>query len=406
MQEAILAKGSYVLCGDRTLVTSKVEDFAEKIAKIYPAILFQHGEKPNATKVSGFVSISQFKTLKNVLPAEDLSFFSFILSITREREVKVALDRIYGLTALMPKQVLNAITINYKWQSWQCYLDFCKYFILHDPGLVLLSMAPSVDRPEELPSWCPNFHSPSTEQVLYATMLGYSAGFSDRNSRRSTIKLSEDEKSIKIPGFRIDVVKKVVKSHLAFTNSPAQMENWGPNGTAARNLKWESECLDIFQEADSERTVSPESLEIHARTLCGNHFHPTEPIPPTSSIVATYLGFKDFPTHLSTHTDPNEKHLVDTIKDHQSQLKYSNAIHLHSQRKYFNTEDGRVGMGPSRLQEGDVICVFESGASLFVLRFEDDGKKAKLVGDAFMYGCMDLQTMQVDPKAREEFVVT
>lgn len=407
MQEAILAKGSYVLCGDRTLTVSIIEDFAEMISKFYPAILYQHGESNLGTKLSGFVCTSQLKTLRNFLPTEDLTFFSSLLSITREREVEEALDRIYGLLALMPKQVLNAVTVSYEWKPWQGYLNFCQWFIQHETSLTLLSMAPSIEPLKELPSWCPNFHSPSTEGILYSQSLGYSAGFSDRSNRRSTIRLSEDGNAIMIPGFRLDSVKKVVKSHFAISESASQTENFGPNGTAARNLMWDSECIDLFKEASSTERSTPENLEIHARVLCANHFHPTEPVPPTLSIQASYLSLKEFWIHLSSHIDPNEKHTVNTTEEHESQRKYNNAITLQGKRKYFSTVKGRVGMGPSQLQPRDVICVFESGASLFVLRFDTEGKKARLVGDAFMYGCMDLETMPVDPKeAWEEFVVT
>ncbi len=58
IQEAVLAKGMFVLCGDMILVWSVIEDFAERIMKIWPVFHYQHGEAVDSKEVSGFVSIS------------------------------------------------------------------------------------------------------------------------------------------------------------------------------------------------------------------------------------------------------------------------------------------------------------------------------------------------------------
>jgi hypothetical protein len=74
MQEAVLAKGMFVLCGDRTLVRSVIEDFAERIMKIWPAVLYQHAEAVDGIDISGFVSILQIRQWRALLPNESLTF--------------------------------------------------------------------------------------------------------------------------------------------------------------------------------------------------------------------------------------------------------------------------------------------------------------------------------------------
>ena len=55
MQEVILAKGIFVLCGKRVLSWAVIVDFANAINVTYPAVLLQHGERTDGT-IEGFVS--------------------------------------------------------------------------------------------------------------------------------------------------------------------------------------------------------------------------------------------------------------------------------------------------------------------------------------------------------------
>jgi hypothetical protein len=54
-------------------------------------------------------------------------------------------------------------------------------------------------------------------------------------------------------------------------------------------------------------------------------------------------------------------------------------------RHFFSTVDGRIGLGPPRIMEDDVVCVFYSRAPLYILRLED-GQGAKLIGDDMSTG--------------------
>jgi hypothetical protein len=75
-----------------------------------------------------------------------------------------------------------------------------------------------------------------------------------------------------------------------------------------------------------------------------------------------------------------------------STKNYFEAIEAASRdQRYFSMTGGRVGLGPSRLEVGDVVCVFYSHYPLYVLRFKDEVAEAKLIGDAYVHGLMRIE---------------
>jgi hypothetical protein len=69
------------------------------------------------------------------------------------------------------------------------------------------------------------------------------------------------------------------------------------------------------------------------------------------------------------------------------------AMNRCQKRPYFVTKHSRLGRGPLNMQIGDQICILYSGETPFALRYEDGSNVAKLIGDAYLDGCMDLATM-------------
>jgi len=71
------------------------------------------------------------------------------------------------------------------------------------------------------------------------------------------------------------------------------------------------------------------------------------------------------------------------------------------ERVFFTTADGRVGLGPPSIAEGDEVYILFGGRTPFVLRpshqrFEVDGEPSEcyeLVGDCYVHGIMDGETI-------------
>jgi hypothetical protein len=54
------------------------------------------------------------------------------------------------------------------------------------------------------------------------------------------------------------------------------------------------------------------------------------------------------------------------------------------------------------MQVGDQICILYSGDTPFVIRYDDGSNVAKLVGDAYLDGCMDLATMSDEGRGPDQ----
>ena len=151
MQEVILAKGIFVLCGKRVLSWTAIVEFANAISVTYPAVLLQHGERTDGI-INGLVSCSQIDTLRKKVPNDSLTFFASFLETTRDREATNQLDHIYGLLGMVKEEIRSRITVQYTWTAAECYMDFCKDFIKKEPTLSLLCMAASKHKAQDLPS--------------------------------------------------------------------------------------------------------------------------------------------------------------------------------------------------------------------------------------------------------------
>lgn len=89
------------------------------------------------------------------------------------------------------------------------------------------------------------------------------------------------------------------------------------------------------------------------------------------------------------------------LNQHNSKTSYLNMMEVLHNRRPFISASGYVGLGPSCLREGDVICTF-SGAKLpYVLRRSWNGAWS-LVGEAYVHGIMYGEFMAKGP-AREIF---
>jgi hypothetical protein len=71
-------------------------------------------------------------------------------------------------------------------------------------------------------------------------------------------------------------------------------------------------------------------------------------------------------------------------------------------RTLFVIEKGFMGLGPDRIQKGDVVAVFHGAWTPFILR--PFGEEFRLVGDCYISGLMDGEALQ-DGLEEREFVI-
>jgi Heterokaryon incompatibility protein (HET) len=133
---------------------------------------------------SGFQALKDLEKIKEAQSSgrEGPSFFDSVV-LGRERLAKEPVDHIYavfGMAGNFDEVYQQEIPVDYSEEArakyWRLYSIFGKIALRQEPNLRLLSIVSSRERPDELPSWCPNLQSPMVMDDMYAE-CSYSAGW-------------------------------------------------------------------------------------------------------------------------------------------------------------------------------------------------------------------------------------
>ena len=403
LQEAILAKDIEVLCGNRSMPWATFASFATKMCELSPPALVQafdaqsHGcsNEFAQAQMSGYIYIRAINIMRSSEAEGRKPPFWTYLSLGQKCKVTNPLDRVYGLLGLLASEELVRCTnIRYDWQPWQGYLQFCKAYIERDPDLALFSMAGCVSKPKELPSWCPNFDSPPKVASNYSTYSGFCAGFRHAGPRYSQVKTSVISNTIMVPGFRMDRVKAVTAAANPPPNTTTLWE--GPNSQATKQKQYHLECIKLFREAYPAVTTDIQTL---LRSLVAGHLRVHESLP-TIDFSSVHLRLLETWTALASGgTIPVPR---SSEREWEAMRSWFLALGRQLSRRFFITENGRVGIGPGNIEKGDHVCVFYSAGPLYLLRYVDADASAELVGDAYVDGLMDLENMPDDTRGEDE----
>ena len=407
IQEVVLASNIVIVCGSKRITWDLLGKLAGEITRIGLCATARGNRIPNPHRSDGFGAIESINILRKqfndrMTPPNPYGFLS-IVSLGREKDVTEPVDRIYGLLGLANDIVRESIMIDYsqerREQFWKAYIDFGKLWAKLDYRY-LLSIAPSKDRPSELPSWCPNFNSDTSTAFSFGAVVGYKAGFVESKPASAQTLAGSDH--IRIPGFRIDQVEKVVRSSWSWSQFPDKTK--GPAGLAAQLLTYEAECLNLSQRS---QLPSEQKVDAHWRTLVANNV--TGQSPASADCFQSYLAARRWWAALREQdplsTESLGQQLGLTREAQISMLTFMSALVSYQDRKYFSTVHGRVGLGPPDVSPGDVICIFESAHPVFVLRYAPDYGVARLIGDSYVHGLMDLSIMPNQGRQLDEVFV-
>lgn len=395
IQEVVLASNVVVVCGTKRVAWSLLKKLAGEIVRVGLVATARGDRIRSPHRGDGFSAIESLDILrahygKNTAVLNPYLFLG-VVSLGREKDVTEPVDRIYGLLGLADEGLKGCVKIDYskenREQYWRTYIEFGKLWAKIDYR-PLLSIASSKERPSELPSWCPNFDSDKSIAFSFGEVEGYKAGFVE--NKPALAKTSANSDRIEIRGFRMDRVKTVVKSSWSWSQFPSDTK--GPEGLAAQLLTYESECLDLSKSARSP----PEGiLDAHWRTLIANNV--TGTCPASADFYRSYCNAKRWWAALREQ-DPSSTALLGqklglNSETQRSMLTFMSALVSYRDRIFFCTVHGRTGLGPPGTAPGDKVCVFESAHPVFILRYASDSGVARLIGDAYVHGLMDLSLM-------------
>jgi hypothetical protein len=384
-QEATIAEEIIFGCCSKWLSGDILLDLGMKLNKKWLSGKVKRGYRREAYETgskSGIQLLSQIRRSRQSYQKNKSISISNLLLITRGRNCKEPVDHLWGMLGLMQPNIRKLVRssgwIDYgvagRSQFWRSYITFAKWWIEKDKLLMLLSTARSFFKPQELPTWCPNWASAEMTANLMNT---YNCGYDNEESRRSEITADDNQDRIRVPGFRIDTIDQVVKQ-----------------GSDLRHyssiLAWESHCLQLSRKVYNSDVVP----EAHRRTLIGDLLYRDKEdrlLPCEQDPEYNYNLWKASLAKTSAE-DLKDRELNQSVIEYQAWIEYDHSfMTLSGGRAFFSTSKGRIGLGPADVVQGDVVCVFYSGGPLYVLRFKDrdgEGEEAVLVGEAYVHGLM------------------
>lgn len=244
VQEYVLAKSVVFLCGRKTLDSRRLRDTLQKIS-IYS---FGDGKFSLAAEEQLFEGYNAFRELEkikeNYNSGTTLTFFDYVM-LGRSRLAKEPVDRIYAMLGLIESSdtiYAAKLPIDYSEENrtkyWRVYTEFGKIALQKEPHLRLLSFSSSDERPEGLPSWCPNLCSPATLDRLDDPNV-YKAGWPwkdhlsivgpdgckahphFKSPQESHVTVRENSNTISIWGARLDNIRATLpKSGWSTSDEP------------------------------------------------------------------------------------------------------------------------------------------------------------------------------------------
>jgi hypothetical protein len=392
IQEIALARKAELLCGTQWLGWDAFVNLVYSISRAGLTSICRGPRSTGMTRPDGFGVLMDLSWTKTMVQNNDLSM-SYLLHMVRLKEVTKPVDKVYGLLGIISEEMRSAIKVNYAEndrQYWKAYVELAEQIVTaDDPGYWLLCMASSRERPEQLPTWCPNFNSLTPEYLDFGSQK-WRAGLGGKAAEDGGIRLIRDSSSLQIPGFQIDVVEEVFHIGGPYSAAVGQ-EDRGRGGNMAAFLERDRQCLELtlhlFDDVNNAQ-------DAYARTLVVNSWINGLLIQPsqTERVRNAYEDSKAYLAQSDTSTTAATRISADDERQRLAQ-QYITQLGWWQERPFYTTKNGRIGRGAFNMQAGDAICVFYRAGPVFILRYEQGSEVWKLVGDAYLHGCMDLESM-------------
>ena len=388
VQEVALARNVNILCGSQRIGWRNLVTLVNYLSRTGLSVLCRDPQAQVSSRPNGIGVLLDLDNMRRQ-HQEGGCPIDYILRAVRLKEVTKPVDKVYGLMGLLKQDMRNTITVNYaenEARYWNVYIEVVKHiFTTNSQSFWLLCMASSKERPQELPTWCPNLNAALPERLDFS-FQSWHAGIQSGFQSRAGILAVPDTSQIMVTGFVIDGVKSVVRLGSPI---PDPDEKGGPSEAMLISafLEQNLHCLRLTQESYSNEE---EALEAYGRTLVVNTWATFSPmlVSERTKVCQTYSEAMAYLSKRATgDTDPaHGQHEIHA---------YARQLGWWAKRPFFKTKNGLIGRGPTNIRIGDLLCVFYGAGPTFVLRPRADGSH-ELVGDSYLHECMELETLRSD----------
>lgn len=449
-QEYFYGRSVLFFCGMSVLEDAKFTDVVNRLS-----IHSFGGQEPPGFRdekdlFAGFRALLELKKAKDShLKGDTLSFFDFVL-LGRERFAIEPVDRIYaafGMAEGVDTIYRDQIPINYSEETkrnyWKVYRDFGRTALLHEPHLRLLSIVSSEERPEPLPSWCPNLNSTSVTAELDSVKV-YAAGwtFKEHGKDNNNSECSASSRCFRHLNFKGKDENHVLESGLANTISiwgaaPGRISalappcNWDPDvdtddvssmkplaegmlewlisnqkfcreritDKATADFVWEEILVGANNKSRRDRPQKPDSgLEPEPEPKPKPESEPEQSKPKEKSdnVYLFMLGILHYIANLNPDNDEADEN-TEILEYFEMIYMWIMVIHVDwHDRVLFATDNGKFGYASTDITEGDFVCMLYGGRTMYVLRERGNQPlEYEFISDSYVFDCMDGQVFDL-----------
>ncbi|ETS83914.1 hypothetical protein PFICI_05790 [Pestalotiopsis fici W106-1] len=311
-----------------------------------------------------------------------------ILKDFRCRAATQAVDKLYATFGLAQetqsieeKGIHALLEPDYTKSVKTVYRDLAKFLIIEYGSLIVLSHVNgySADR-SNWPSWVPDWSLTKPSSEIWRSRQ--QTLFRASGDEALTMDLSGDDDVLVLEGCRIDTVRiygdKLKGSGFGFVPDKQERDFVS---TAWRIMKSRESGTQVSQNSGMRDLLRSFIYTITIGLQGPNPWgeDTDEALADAAQWFSQYLG-KSLPTVVTSSGKWFHGKKPDAGRFHQA------FVHACKGRRFFTTEEGRVGVGPEFIKEGDSIVLLFGGQVPYIVR-ESEGKH-RLIGECYIDGVM------------------
>ena len=302
------------------------------------------------------------------------------LNAARSFHCRDTKDKIMGLTSIFNRGKGNPFKTEYGNTEADIFMEFAGWNLRHSDIVDVLSFAGLANHsliPDSLslPSWVPDWRLP------FRTPIDCLGGFTAGHKLTSMVELDDPAKQLLMKGMLVDKVIAVVRESDAFKRSdqqhkfsllePAHLVEWYVQLELVINKVMHTEWG-----SDEDYIGGGKLWEALARTLILDRNDPVfdykRDRPQAASadehLVTPHTYFPQFRAHMLNSLSPAEQRTPGsppplTLMPYEPMEFHARVAGITSDRCFFITSLGYIGLGPEGLRLDDVVCV-PAGASV------------------------------------------
>jgi len=304
------------------------------------------------------------------------------LQLGRFKEAKKSKqhDRVYALLGLLDREIVARIPVSYELPWWKMYIEVGKLSLQNSDHFDLLAQCQSAWRPEDFPSWCPNF-SAENEATPFIYEC-YFAGYRWDMPCTPHIEFpTEHESHILVRGASFTTIKSVAKVPEKGMGEDVLERRLESLYEMSRRME---ECLEMARQVIPESCFQPVP-EAFLRVLIADVLQGHRTGHSFEMLKAMWASAQAWLSCIIRNGDTSS---LDAETNNAAHTFLDSVIHVCLFRRFFVTADYRLALGPDQVDVGDQVLIIKDAHMPVVIRAHETSGVYRMLGPAYVRGLM------------------